>query len=96
MKVVSEERSTGRGAIRFSAILLAGEFVRVSEIQECVYLGRESGVEKYEIEVPEGTVTADFYRSNSGKEDVWVSTGESFQSFEAAQKWARGGIENGR
>lgn len=51
------------------------------------YHGRESGIERYSLEAPEGTLHAKFYRSNSGKESVTTSTGQEFASFEDARHW---------
>lgn len=89
MKVESYERTTGMGATEFTAVLMGGEWVRVSSLPEARSLGRSQGAYGYAVEVPEGTPTGRFYRSNSGKERVEVSpSGEVFTSFDAANDWA--------
>ena len=85
--VWSAERSTGRGATTYEAILVDGEWVRVSDYPGRTYLGRDHGWEDYEAIVPASAHTAHFYRSNSGKEQVTIEEGPSFRSFEAARKW---------
>ena len=91
--VVSLERSTGCGADKYTAILTRRGFVRVSDLRKALYLGRKNGVEKYQIEVPFDAVVGKFYRSNSGKEDVNITSGAqvdvSFRSFDAAREWGR-------
>lgn len=84
----SEERSTGMGATRFTAILLNGKFVRVSDMPEMRYEGRQAGVENYEVDVADDAIVAEFYRSNKGNETVDIIDGESFRSFDAARRWA--------
>ena len=91
--VVSFERSTGRGADKYTAILTRRGFVRISDLRKALSLGRENGVEKYQIEVPFDAVVGEFYRSNSGKEDVAITSGAqvgvNFRSFDAAREWGR-------
>ena len=91
--VVSLERSTGRGADKYTAILIRRGFARVGDLRKALYLGREKGVDKYQVEVPFDTVVGEFYRSNSGKEDVNITSGAqvgvNFRSFDAAQEWGR-------
>lgn len=86
--VISEERSTGMGATRFTAILLDGKFVRISDMPDSRYEGRQAGVEIYEADVADDAVYAEFYRSNRGNETVEITGGESFRSFDAARRWA--------
>jgi hypothetical protein len=85
--VTSEERSTGRGATCFVAVLLNGKFVRVSDMKGARYEGRQGGVENYEVDVADDAVVASFYRSNRGNEEV-VTEDKEWQSFEAAHRWA--------
>jgi len=87
-KVESAERSTGRGATKFTAILLGGEWVQVSRHPGVRHHGRADGVENFSVEVADDAITARFYRSNGGNESVTISTGEEFQSFEDAREWA--------
>jgi hypothetical protein len=89
--IISEERSTGMGASRFVAILLDGKFTRVSDMPDSRYEGRQAGVEIFQVDVADDAVYASFYRSNSGKEEVEITGGESFRSFAAARRWAAGG-----
>lgn len=86
--VTSEERSTGMGATRFTAVLLDGKFVRVSDMPDSRYEGRQAGIENYEVDIADNAVCADFYRSNRGNETVEADSGESFRSFDAAHRWA--------
>jgi len=90
MKIISNERSTGMGATRFTAVLRNGKWVSVSGHPDACYHGRENGVHKYSVDVPECPV-AKFYRSNSGKESVSISDPEAgnldFASFEDAHRW---------
>ena len=92
MKIISEERSTGMGATRFSAVLEDGKFVKVSKLDNARYLGRNAGVEEFEVEVPDGAIWGKFYRSNSGKEEVEIFAGEApvqeFWAFDEAHRWA--------
>lgn len=92
MKTIkSEERSTGMGATRFAAVLLNGKFVRVSDMKESRYEGRQAGVEIYEVDVADDAVYAEFYRSNRGNETVEITGGETFLSFDTARRWAASG-----
>ncbi len=88
-KIVSEERYTGMGAARFTAILQDGEWVRVSDCPGAIWLGRRAGVNRYEIDVSDTTRTADFYRSNSGRELVTLDDGTEYESFDVAKRWAK-------
>mgnify|MGYP001616633965 FL=1 len=91
MKIIeSRERSTGMGAIRYTAVLLDGQWVRMSEAPGHRYNGRDHGEECYEIDVADDAVTASFYRSNGGNEQVTASNGQVWGSFEAADRWAAG------
>jgi hypothetical protein len=82
--VVSEERSTGMGATRFTAVLVDGKWHKVSSVKNARHLGRSNGVEKYAVEVANATITAYFYRSNSGIETVTASDGRQWESFSEA------------
>lgn len=86
--VMSSERSTGMGATRFAAVLLDGKFVRISDMPDSRYEGRQAGVENFEVDVADDAICADFYRSNRSNETVEVDNGESFYSFDAARRWA--------
>lgn len=86
--VTSKERSTGMGATRFTAILIDGKFVRVSDMPDSRYNGRQAGVENFEVNVADDAIVAEFYRSNRGNETVDIVDGESFRSFDAATRWA--------
>lgn len=86
--VTSEERSTGMGATRFTAILLNGKFIRISDMPKSRYEGRQAGVENYEVDIADDAVVAEFHRSNKGNETVEIIDGESFRSFDAARRWA--------
>ena len=91
MRVESQERSAGMGAVRYTAILFKNEWVRVSRYDDAQYHGRINGEEHYSVEVADSTITADFYRSNSGNEYVTVREGDrehSFRSFDDAHRWA--------
>ena len=92
MKVESHERSTGMGAVRYTAILTNGEWLRVSCHKDAQYHGRTDGIENYSVEIPDGTVSAHFCRTNSGNEYVSIYDGSdpepSFNSFEDADRWA--------
>lgn len=87
-EVTSNERSTGMGATRFTAILTPDGFTPVSEILGARYLGRSSGVHSYIAEVPDDAIVARFYRSNSSKESVSIEGGPTFASFSEADRWA--------
>jgi hypothetical protein len=89
MKVTSEERATGMGATRFTAVLIDKKFVRVSDLKNVRYHGKNCGIYSYSVEVPDDTITAYFYRSNRGNEYVKVSTGQEFFSFEDAREFAK-------
>src|SRR3990167_6526893 len=91
MIIKSSERSTGMGASSFTAVLVDGKWVAVSDAPDCHSLGRNHGWDEYEIDVPSGTAWARFYRSNSGKEEVQVTTPDGvieFKSFSEARRWA--------
>lgn len=85
MKAESLERTTGMGATRYTAVAQCGEWVRVSDMPDARNHGRSHGVQHYSVEVSDGQLIADFYRSNSGKESVTLSDGRTFQSFEDAE-----------
>ena len=90
MKTVhSSERSTGMGANHFAAVLLNGEWRRVSDHPNARYLGRNQGYEDYEVDVADDAITAQFDRSNRGNESVAADNGMSWRSFEEAGRWAR-------
>jgi hypothetical protein len=89
------------GAAHYTAVLMKGaEFlnkpqegggwVRVSEVQGSLFLGRSSGYNEYEATVPEGTVVGYFSRSNSGKASVEIEGIDTLGSFESANAWADG------
>ena len=88
MKVTSSVRSTGMGAAHFTAVLMNHKWVPVHQMPHSSYLGRERGYDNYEIEVPDSTITAEFNRSNSGRETVDASNGLEWSSFDAAGRWA--------
>ena len=90
--VISEERTTGKGAKHYSAILVDGTWVALSQIDDALYLGRRDGFERYQLEVVDGTFTGKFYRSNSGREEVTATNGTmvvTFESFAHAKAWAQ-------
>jgi len=86
MLVQSRQRSTSRGAVTYTAVLEGDNWVKVSELPNTKYFGRKAGWHYFEAEVPEGTVSAEFYRSNSGKETVVSSNGQEWRSFIAAHR----------
>lgn len=88
--VTSEERSTGMGAICFEAVLAGSEWMKVSDMPDARYEGRNHGYESYEVDVANDAITAYFYRSNSGKMSVRASNGKAWGSFGAADRWATG------
>jgi len=96
MKTVkSSERSTGMGAIHFTAILGRdnlgrGKWIRISEHPQARYMGRDRGYEEYEVDVADDAVSAQFDRSNRGNEYVSASNGLSWRSFAEARRWAAG------
>ena len=91
MKTIeSNERSTGMGATHYTAVLLDGKWVRISDHPTTRYLGRSAGEERYAIDVADDAITATFYRSNSGRETVNASNGLYWESFDEAQYWASG------
>lgn len=88
MKTIhSAERTTGMGATRYSAVLVDGNWIKVSDYPGRLYLGRDRGEENYKAQVPDNATTARFYRSNSGKEEVDVDDGPTLYSFQAADRW---------
>jgi len=92
MKVVTScERSTGRGARHYTAVLLDGKWVKVSNHPEVVRAGREDDFQNYMLDVADDAITADFYRSNSGIESVDASNGMQWDSFALAKRWAASG-----
>ena len=88
--VTSKERSTGRGATKFTAILADHRWVPISDMPGVRYMGREAGVEFYEVDVADDALTAKFYRSNSGNENVETSNGKHWSSFSQADHYASG------
>jgi hypothetical protein len=90
MLVESSERSTGMGATHYIAVL-DGEWIPVSQHPNASYLGRDHGEEEYDVEVPDDTIFAYFYRSNRGNESVTIKNGKDkgkeFNSFERARRW---------
>ena len=90
MKIRSEERTTGMGADHSTRVLIGGEFVKVSAIPGARYSGREAGYTIYEVEMADDAISAEFHRSNSGKEEVAASNGMRWTSFSEAQVWATG------
>ena len=94
-KIISYERSTEMGATKYTAVLVDSAFIPVSAYAGAVYLNRHSGVKTYEAGIPDNAVTADFYRSNSGREEVTIYSNDSlgekktFESFQEADKWAK-------
>ena len=88
MRVNSEERSTGMGATRYTAVLKEDKFVAVSNMPGSVCRGRLNGVYRYYVDVPDNAIWASFYRSNRGNEHVTVCTGQEFDSFSDAREWA--------
>ena len=89
-KVRSEERTTGMGASHSTCVLIGGEFVKVSAIPGARYVDREAGYTIYEVEIADDAISAEFHRSNSGKEEVAASNGMRWTSFSEAQVWATG------
>lgn len=91
MKIVSQERSTGMGAERYTAILTPIGWLKVSELENAVLENRVRGVRIYTVLVPRSTVYANFYRSNRGNEEVTIfADGKfTFRSFALAALWAR-------
>ena len=87
-KLKSFERSTGMGATRYTAILKEGKWVKVSRCPGAQYHGRVRGVKEFSIEVADNAISAQFYRSNSGKEHIRASNGMEWNSFEDAHRWA--------
>src|SRR3990172_3937568 len=90
MKIKSEERDTGMGASHSTRVLIGGEFVKVSATPGARYIGREAGYTIYEVEMADDAISAEFPRSNSGKEEVAASNGMRWTSFSEAQVWATG------
>ena len=88
--VVSEERGTGTGATRYTAVLLDGSWWRVSMHPTTRYLGKSQGFHIYELAVADDAITARFYRSNSGNESVFADNGMEWGSFAEARRWAAG------
>lgn len=89
MKVIeSLERTTGMGAVHYTAVLLDGKWVRISEHPEAKYLGRQNGFSRFLLYVSDDAVTAKFYRSNRGNEHVVTSNGKEWNSFWEAEEWA--------
>lgn len=87
-EIVGGERSTGRGAVQYTAVLLAGEWVSLSAHPAARFHGHQQGEDVYGVELPDDAVTAEFYRSNSGNEQVTTSQGQHFGSFAEAWRWA--------
>lgn len=75
------------GAVQFTAVLIKGKFIRVSDLPEVRMKGTSRGYTTYEVTIPSRTITAKFFRSNRGNEYVYCG-GERFGSFAAAQEWA--------
>jgi len=101
MIIASRERTTGRGATKFTAILNDFQFVPLSRIPSVAYHGRDNGEDVYSLDVKYADVYAEFYRSNSGHESVeikgftesiWagydVPAPVGLMSFNEAEKWA--------
>ena len=90
MFVESRERSTGMGATRYAAVAVDGKWVRLSNVEGARYHGRINGEHVYSLDVPDDAVSASFYRSNSGREEVTIFDGKSSHSvysFEDANWW---------
>jgi hypothetical protein len=95
MKVSGGERSTGRGAVQYTAVLTRDGWVRLSCFEDAVYTGKGGGAQReYELEVDEDCIFAHFYRSNKGNESVYAyfrGKKKEFASFDAADDFAQKG-----
>ena len=97
MEVRGEFRTTGAGAFHGTAIVEDDELVWLDEHPKAIYEGRDGGYEGYSLEVPEGTIWLQFYRSNRGNERVLAYKGldslvlQDFRSFELAKSWVSEG-----
>lgn len=86
--VYSEERTTGMGATRFTAVAVDGQWIKVSDLPNAVYCGRNNGVHEYKVTIDNSVIVAYFYRSNSGREEVAIQgVEENLRSFQLANEW---------
>lgn len=69
-KLISYERTTGMGARHCTQILLADEWVALSDLQEAKHLRRDNGFEVFELEITPDVKYRAYHRSNSGNENI--------------------------
>ena len=87
MIVFSCERHTFPGNTDYVAVLLGRRWVPCSSIFGSRYVGRDSFFLEYEVKVANDAIVATFTR-RTDSELVEVDSGFSFDSFEAADRWA--------
>lgn len=84
-------RRTGRGAVHGSRILTDKGFIPVEDLKDSKSWGREHGFIHLAINITPDVTWGDFYRSNSGREEVHIFIGErevgQLDSFEEAERW---------
>jgi hypothetical protein len=88
MVIISKERTTGRGAVHYTAVPIGDTWIPLSKVSGRIYDGRIEGFETYSLTVPNSQIYAKFYRSNYGREEVQVFVGDRidvvYHSFERA------------
>ena len=89
MKVVhSYERHVFPGCTDYTAVLQGRQWVRVSGILGSKYVGKDYFLMEFVVKVAGDAVVATFRRDSDGNETVETDGGLSFDSFEAANRWA--------
>lgn len=94
MKITGKERFTGMGAADYTSILENKIWFCISDYPDSTWVKREAGYNIYEVDIPNDSVIAEFYRSNSGAtQNVEVfrygKKIAEFDSFIRADDWAK-------